>query len=144
MTCSSYTRAGRRNSLAGFMIMGGVSCLIVKWSICIVFPLLGKMAIAASFSIIYIHSTELFPTVLRNSGLGLCSCFARIGGVVSPMTSFAVILNKHWELDWYFSENSQFVTFVLELCDIVWAISTARSSSLKFRHVKYVVTWNAE
>jgi len=88
-----YVRSGRRKTLAGFMILGGVSCMLVKFSSSMLFPLLGKLAIAASFSIIYIQSAELFPTVIRNSGLGLCSSFARIGGIVAPYIALAVIQN---------------------------------------------------
>jgi hypothetical protein len=80
---------GRRRTLALFMIFGGISCFAFKFVNVKLLALFGKLAIAASFSIIYIQSTELFPTVIRNSGLGLCSCFARIGGIVAPFVSLA-------------------------------------------------------
>ena len=45
---------------------------------------IGKLGISSSFAIIYIHSNELFPTSLRNSGMGLVGLSARIGWSLSP------------------------------------------------------------
>ena len=86
----NFFRWGRRRTLGILMIFGGVSCLTVKLTPFILFPLLGKMAASATFTIIYVQAAELFPTVLRNSGIGLCSCFARIGGIVAPIISLTV------------------------------------------------------
>ena len=88
-------RFGRRKTLVGFMLLGGISCSLIPVLPKNAMALIGKLAISASFSIIYIQSTELFPTVLRNSGLGLCSCFARIGGIVAPFISLAVSVQIH-------------------------------------------------
>jgi hypothetical protein len=46
--------------------------------------LLSKLCLAASFAIVYIHSSEIFPTVIRNSAMGLVSVAARAGGVFAP------------------------------------------------------------
>ncbi|ODM98574.1 Solute carrier family 22 member 15, partial [Orchesella cincta] len=82
---------GRRIPLSMFMVLGGISCLLIQFLHVpqITFPLalFGKLCIAASFAIIYIHSAELFPTVIRNGGLGLCSFFARLGGIIAPFIS---------------------------------------------------------
>jgi len=82
---------GRRLPLSGFMLVGGTSCLAIQFlensNLVFYLALLGKLCIAASFAIIYIHSAELFPTVIRNSGLGLCSFFARLGGILAPFIS---------------------------------------------------------
>lgn len=78
------------------MVLGGISCMFVPLSSSKILPILGKLTIAASFSIIYIQSTELFPTSLRNSGLGFCSAAARIGGIVAPFLSFFVSSSKHY------------------------------------------------
>ena len=43
-----------------------------------------KLCIAASFSIAYIHSGEIFPTSVRNSAMGFVAVTARIGGIVAP------------------------------------------------------------
>ena len=46
--------------------------------------MLGKCAATAAFSIIYVFSAELFPTVVRNVAMGTSSCFARLGAMLSP------------------------------------------------------------
>ena len=33
---------------------------------------------------VYIHSGEIFPTTVRNSGMGLVSVAARVGGIMAP------------------------------------------------------------
>ena len=47
--------------------------------------MLGKFCASASYAIIYLYSSELFPTSIRNSGMGACSMFARIGSMVAPL-----------------------------------------------------------
>ncbi|CAL1546123.1 unnamed protein product [Lymnaea stagnalis] len=90
-------RLGRKALHCFSMLLGGVAC------ICALFPVLygdmesqwmtvalshvGKFGSSASFVIIYIYSAELFPTVMRNSGMGLCSVTARIGAVLAPYIS---------------------------------------------------------
>ena len=46
--------------------------------------MLGKVGIAAAYGIIYIWSVELYPTVVRNQGMGLSSTMANIGALISP------------------------------------------------------------
>ncbi|KAJ3589708.1 hypothetical protein NHX12_010559 [Muraenolepis orangiensis] len=56
---------------------------------------LGKGCLAASFNCCYLYSGELYPTVLRQSGLGLVSMMARLGAMVAPMV---LLLGEyvHW------------------------------------------------
>jgi len=107
---------GRRFTLGAFMIVGGLACLAIQVlslfdgvsngfipafiSTC---ALLGKLSLAASFAVVYIHSGEIFPTTIRNSAMGIMSVAARIGGILAP---FIVLLGS-------VSSNLQFTVFGL-------------------------------
>ncbi|XP_068240906.1 solute carrier family 22 member 15-like isoform X2 [Palaemon carinicauda] len=83
-------RLGRRLTLSGFMLIGGAACLCIQLippSLVVYttsLALFGKLSIASSFAVCYVHSAEIFPTPIRNSGMGIVSVAARIGGIVSP------------------------------------------------------------
>lgn len=44
--------------------------------------MIGKFFVAAAYAIIYIYSSEIFPTSIRNTCMGCCSMMARIGSMV--------------------------------------------------------------
>ena len=50
-----------------------------------VMAFVGKFAVAATFSIMYTFSAELYPTCVRSSAVGFCSSCARVGGALSPL-----------------------------------------------------------
>ena len=52
------------------------------------------MFVAGAFDVLYILSSELFPTVVRNVGLGTCSACARAGSMLSPYIAQLVIRLK--------------------------------------------------
>ncbi|XP_060085898.1 organic cation transporter protein-like [Ylistrum balloti] len=49
-----------------------------------VFYFLGKLGIAGSFSTLFLFTPELYPTNLRNVGIGFASAAGRIGGMLAP------------------------------------------------------------
>lgn len=44
----------------------------------------GKFAMGGLFSVIFLYTSELYPTVIRNIGMGACAFWTRVGGVVAP------------------------------------------------------------
>ncbi|NXU94806.1 S22AD protein, partial [Xiphorhynchus elegans] len=46
---------------------------------------IGKFAASASFSTSYVYTAELFPTVVRQTGVGLCSMSGRVAGILAPL-----------------------------------------------------------
>uniref|UniRef100_A0A3P8TFT5 Solute carrier family 22 member 6 n=1 Tax=Amphiprion percula TaxID=161767 RepID=A0A3P8TFT5_AMPPE len=54
---------------------------------------LGKMFSEASFTTIFLYTSELYPTVMRQNGLGYCSFMARLGVSISPLM---ILLEDVW------------------------------------------------
>uniref|UniRef100_F6RLF9 Major facilitator superfamily (MFS) profile domain-containing protein n=1 Tax=Ciona intestinalis TaxID=7719 RepID=F6RLF9_CIOIN len=60
-----------------------------------VLAMVGRFAASMSFGVIYVHTTEMFPTVGRSTALGLSSMSARIGSIFSPFT-----IQLHLTIPW--------------------------------------------
>merc|ERR1711892_215629 len=91
LTYSAMEYYGRRQTLAGFMVASGFSCLAINiFSSSLLaaletfLGLFGKMCITASFNVAYIFSGEVFATSIRNSSMGLVSGMGRVGAILSP------------------------------------------------------------
>lgn len=52
--------------------------------------LLGKFGATISFTVVYVITSEMFPTNLRQSFMGMCSTFGRLGSMLAPQTPFLV------------------------------------------------------
>jgi MFS family permease len=46
-----------------------------------------KFFASGSYAIIYIYANELFPTQVRNTGIGICSMIARIGAIAGTLSN---------------------------------------------------------
>ncbi|XP_069985725.1 organic cation transporter protein isoform X4 [Penaeus vannamei] len=102
-------RVGRRITLCTAMLLGGTACVLIQFipvkyvTVITGLALCGKLSISASFSVAYVHSAEIFPTIIRNSAVGIVSVAARVGGIVAP---FILMLGD-------FIPNMQFTVFGL-------------------------------
>lgn len=81
---------GRRSITSTLMLIGGICCIVAAYiqqgtTIATSIVMLGKFMIAGSFAIIYNYSAELFPTVVRNSAMGLGAMAARLAGALTPL-----------------------------------------------------------
>ncbi|NXG04180.1 S22AD protein, partial [Sakesphorus luctuosus] len=50
-----------------------------------VLAIIGKFTATATFSTSYVYTAELFPTIVRQTGVGLCSTMARVAGILAPL-----------------------------------------------------------
>ncbi|XP_038044552.1 organic cation transporter protein-like [Patiria miniata] len=93
---------GRKRPLIAYFVGSAVTCMVVAFtpketgsgvSLVVVIvgaSMLGRYFVAGVFNISYLISAEVFPTVLRNIGMGSCFMVGRLGGVIAP---FVVHLN---------------------------------------------------
>ncbi|XP_043915937.1 solute carrier family 22 member 13-like isoform X2 [Protopterus annectens] len=86
--CLPYSR---RITQIALLALGGVTCLLILAvpedhpNVITGLAIGGKFSITATFDIVYLYTVEIFPTVIRQRGMGTSSMFARVGGVLAPL-----------------------------------------------------------
>ncbi|XP_037010178.2 solute carrier family 22 member 7 isoform X1 [Artibeus jamaicensis] len=89
----SVRHAGRRLTIAGTLLGSALtfgtrlllSSEMVSWSTTL--AVIGKGFSEAAFTTTYLFTSELYPTVLRQTGLGLTALVGRLGGSLAPLVA---------------------------------------------------------
>ncbi|XP_066538059.1 solute carrier family 22 member 7-like [Hoplias malabaricus] len=94
-------KIGRRPNQVGTLLLTGI-CIIINiitpkdyWTFRTIVAVLGKGLSEASFTSVFLYTTELYPTVLRQNGIGYNSFVARLGASISPLI---MLLEDVWLL----------------------------------------------
>ncbi|CAO2633239.1 Solute carrier family 22 member 13 [Lemmus lemmus] len=84
-------KLGRKRGLSGSLTLAGTVCIIIIFipaglpTVVTVLAVAGKLASSSAFTISYVYTAELYPTIIRQTGMGLVSIFSRIGGIITPL-----------------------------------------------------------
>ena len=56
---------------------------------------LGKFFASIAFAIIYVYAAELYPTVVRSTGMGMSSVMARVGSILAPVVGRELVMSDY-------------------------------------------------
>ncbi|XP_054162178.1 carcinine transporter-like [Oppia nitens] len=96
---SMETRLGRRWTFALFMLLCGLSLCVpaitpVEYPVVsTVMAMLGKFCVTLTFMIVYQQGAELYPTAIRNQGLGIGTMASMVANIIMP---YVVFLTDLW------------------------------------------------
>lgn len=68
-----------------------------KANILLCVTLIGKFFVSALFSAIVLYVSELYPTIIRNTGIGILLTFSQIGSIIAPYI-VEILVYKYWQL----------------------------------------------
>lgn len=89
-------KIGRKKTLCSCLLISGIACVASEFvaddadAARLILYIIGKCGVTISFTILYVFSSELFPTYLRHSFMNACSTFGSVGSMIAPQTPLLV------------------------------------------------------
>nr|XP_039269439.1 organic cation transporter protein-like isoform X1 [Styela clava] len=121
-TIFAVKKFSKSNLLACSFCFTGISCLtsmlfrLQGFTVTsVVLAMMGKFAAAMNYKLVYVITTELFPTILRGTGLSLGSASARIGAILSP---FAIMVQDKYP--WFMQTVFGSLSVIAGLCALAY------------------------
>ncbi|XP_041048802.1 solute carrier family 22 member 5-like [Carcharodon carcharias] len=93
-------RFSRRFSLSGSLFLGGIVLFFIQLippdlsALATVLVMIGKFGTSSAFSMVYVFTAELYPTAVRNMGVGVGSTASRVGSIISPYIFYLGIYHE--------------------------------------------------
>nr|XP_014712269.1 solute carrier family 22 member 4 isoform X2 [Equus asinus] len=90
----------RRFIIAGVLFLGGGVLLLIQGVpadynfLSIGLVMLGKFGITSAFSMLYVFTAELYPTLVRNMAVGVTSMASRVGSIIAPYFVYLGAYNR--------------------------------------------------
>ncbi|XP_015472118.1 solute carrier family 22 member 6 [Parus major] len=87
----TITYVGRRFTQAAALILAGLAILANVLvprdlqTLRTALAVFGKGCLAASFNCVFLYTGELYPTVIRQTGMGLANTMSRLGSIIAPL-----------------------------------------------------------
>ncbi|XP_058134328.1 solute carrier family 22 member 4 [Dasypus novemcinctus] len=90
----------RRYIIAGVLFTGGGVLLLIQavpadyYILSIGLVMIGKFGITSAFSMLYVFTAELYPTLVRNMAVGVTSMASRVGSIIAPYFVYLGAYNR--------------------------------------------------
>ncbi|NXA84879.1 S226B protein, partial [Thryothorus ludovicianus] len=91
----TITYVGRRLTQAGTLILAGLAILANTLvppdlrTLRTALAVFGKGCLASSFNCVFLYTGELYPTVIRQTGMGMANTMSRLGSIMAPLVKMA-------------------------------------------------------
>ncbi|KAK7801136.1 hypothetical protein U0070_002803 [Myodes glareolus] len=91
ITILSISYLGRRITQGFLLLLAGgaiLALIFVSPEMTLVrtaLAVFGKGCLSGSFSCLFLYTSELYPTVLRQTGMGISNVWARVGSMIAPL-----------------------------------------------------------
>lgn len=94
-------KVGRKKVLCTCLLINGLACVATEFIAQddhigrLIMYIIGKCGVTISFTVLYVFSSELFPTSIRHSFMNACSTAGSVGSIIAPLTPLLVLIYEN-------------------------------------------------